>query len=149
VALIRAPRDAVLSYVIRRPHLTVTDALIEYADFYRTAWKARDAFVVGLFDVVTEDFGAVIDEVNARFGTSFRRYDATPEAAQEAIELVEEMNREESGGVVVESQVGRPSEERARQRRELESLLDDPRLAGHMSAAEEWFARYQELHATR
>ncbi len=149
IALIRAPRDAVLSYVIRRPHLTVTDALIEYVDFYRTAWRARDSFVIGVFTQVTEDFGSVIDEVNERFGTTFNRYEATPEASQTAIELVEEMNREESGGVVVESQVGRPSAEREYNRKQLGGLLDEPTVQPHLAAADQWFERYCEQHNAR
>jgi hypothetical protein len=149
IALIRAPRDAVLSYVIRRPHLTVTDALIEYVDFYRTAWRARDSFVIGVFTQVTEDFGSVIDEVNDRFGTAFSPFEATPEASQTAIELVEEMNREESGGVVVESQVGRPSAEREYNREQLGGLLDEPTVQPHLAAADQWFERYCELHNAR
>jgi hypothetical protein len=149
IALIRAPRDAVLSYVIRRPHLTVTDALIEYVDFYRTAWRARDSFVIGVFTQVTEDFGSVIDEVNERFGTTFSPFEATPEASQTAIELVEEMNREESGGVVVESQVGRPSAEREYNREQLGGLLDEPTVQPHLAAADQWFERYCELHNAR
>ena len=61
VALVRAPEDAVPSYLIRRAGLRAEDVLVEYLDFYRTAWPARDAFVVGLFDDVTRDFGTVID----------------------------------------------------------------------------------------
>ncbi|HVL16537.1 MAG TPA: hypothetical protein VM387_01010, partial [Gemmatimonadales bacterium] len=45
--------------------------------------------------------------------TSFRRYDPTPENEARAFRLVEEMNRLETGGEVVESLVGRPSAERA------------------------------------
>ncbi len=149
IALIRDPRDAVLSYVIRRPHLTVADALVEYVDFYRTAWKAKESFVIGRFTQVIEDFGSVIDEVNERFGTTFERYEATPEASQTAIELVEEMNREESGGVVVESQVGRPSAERAEHRQELAGLLDEASIKPHLLSAEEWFARYCERQDSR
>ena len=57
VVLIRQPAGAVSSYLVRRPTLTPEDALVEYLDFYRTAWPARDHFVVGLFDTVVEDFG--------------------------------------------------------------------------------------------
>src|SRR3954447_7440731 len=102
LVLIRQPRDAVLSYLIRRNTLTPHDAVLEYLDFYRTAWPARDGFVVGPFDRVTKDFGGLIDEVSARFGTSFRRFEPTPENEAEAFALVEEMNRLESGGEVVE-----------------------------------------------
>ena len=147
LVLIRQPRDAVLSYLVRRATPTPHDAVLEYLDFYRTAWPVRDRFVVGLFDRVTSDFGAVLEQVNARFGTSFRRYEPTPENEARAFELVEEMNRLETGGEVVESLVGRPSAERSRRKRELEALLDRPRTAARLRDAEKLFDRYVELAA--
>lgn len=149
VVLIRQPRDAVLSYLVRRPTLTPYDALLEYLDFYRTAWPVRGGFVVGLFDVVTSDFGAVIEQVNERFGTSFRRFETTPENEARAFRLVEEMNRLESGGEVVETHVGRPSAERASRKEELRALLDRPRTAARLREAELLFERYVDLAATR
>jgi hypothetical protein len=149
VVLIRRPRDAVLSYLVRRNTLTPYDGLVEYLDFYRTAWRARDGYVVGLFDRVTSDFGAVLDEVNERFGTAFRRYDPTPENEARAFELVEEMNRLETGGEVVEALVGRPSEERARRKEELSALLDRPRTAAKLREADLLYERYVGLTAAR
>ena len=142
IVLIRQPRDAVLSYLVRRPTLTPYDALLEYLDFYRTAWPARDGFVVGPFDRVTSDFGTVLEQVNHRFGTSFRRYEPTPENEARAFELVEEMNRLETGGEVVESLVGRPSTERSRRKEELRALLERPRTAGKLHEAEDLHERY-------
>jgi hypothetical protein len=149
VVLIRRPKDAVLSYLVRRPTLTPYDALVEYLDFYRTAWPARDGFVVAPFDRVTSDFGAVLDEVNARFGTSFRRYEPTPENEARAFRLVEEMNRLETGGEVVESLVGRPSTERSRRKEELRALLARPRTAEKLSAADALYEQYVELATKR
>lgn len=149
VVLVREPRDAVLSYLIRRATLTPDDALLEYLDFYRTAWRVRDGFVVGPFDRVTSDFGAVIDQVNERFGTSFRRFEPTPENEAKAFELVEEMNRLESGGEVVETHVGRPSASRATRKEELRRLLDRPRTAAKLRQAEDVYQRYLELDAAR
>lgn len=142
LVLVRHPRDAVLSYLIRRGTLTPHDAVLEYLDFYRTAWPAREGFVVGPFERVTTDFGGVVDQVNARFGTSFRRFEPTPENEARAFALVEEMNRLETGGEVVESLVGRPSEERARRKEELRDLLDRPATARRLREAEAWYARY-------
>jgi hypothetical protein len=142
LVLIREPRDAVLSYLVRRPTLTPHDAVLEYLDFYRTAWPARHGFVVGPFDRVTSDFGAVLDQVNARFGTSFRPYEPTPENEARAFQLVEEMNRLETGGDVVESLVGRPSTERSRRKEELRALLERPRTAEKLREAEELHERY-------
>jgi len=149
VVLVRRPRDAVLSYLVRRDTLTPYDALVEYIDFYRTAWPARHAFVVAPFDRVTSDFGAVLDQVNERFGTSFRRYDPTPENEARAFELVEEMNRLETGGEVVEALVGRPSAERARRKEQLQALLDRPRTAAKLRAADLIYDDYAELAAAR
>jgi hypothetical protein len=145
VALVRSPGDAVLSYLIRRSNLTAEDAVREYVEFYRTAWAARDGFVVGLFDVVVSDFGTVIDEVNDRCGTRFARYDPTPENEAAAFALVEEMNRLESGGEVVETHVGRPSAERRDRKRELEAVLREPRTMALLRQAEALHADYVQL----
>ena len=149
LVLVRNPREAVLSYLVRRDTLTPHDAVLEYLDFYRTTWPARDGFVVGPFDRVTKDFGGVVDAVNARFGTSFRRFEPTAENEAKAFGLVEEMNRLESGGQVVETHVGRPSEERARRKDELRALLDRPRTAAKLREAEDLYGRYVHLAALR
>jgi hypothetical protein len=145
IALVRAPADAVASYLVRREGLRAEDALVEYLDFYRTAWSARDAFVVGLFDEVTSDFGTVIDRVNERFGTSFARYEATPDNEAAAFELVEEMNRLECRGEVVESHVGRPSAERDHRKQEVAASLRRPRAVRLLGRAQDLDSRYAAL----
>ncbi len=145
IALARAPEQAVPSYLVRRPGLHAEDALVEYLDFYRTAWSARDAFVVGLFDEVTSDFGTVIDRVNQRFGTSFARYHATPSNDAAAFELVEEMNRLECRGEVVETHVGRPSDERELRKAQIAASLRRPRAARLLGRAQELYGQYAAL----
>ena len=129
VALVRAPEDA----------------LVEYLDFYRTAWPARDAFVVALFDDVTRDFGTVIDRVNERFGTSFARYEATTDNEAAAFSLVEEMNRQESRGEVDETKVGRPSAERSARKAAIAASLERPRAARRLGQARELYEQYVAL----
>ena len=142
VVLIRRPAEAISSYLVRRPTLTPADALVEYLDFYRTAWRVHDAFVVGLFDTVVADFGAVIREVNARFGTAFAPYTPTPDNDAEAFALVEEMNRLECRGEVVETHVGRPSAQRSGRKQEILALLQEPRAQRLLREAEELYATY-------
>jgi len=149
VVLIRRPKDALLSYVIRRDTLTPYDAVIEYVDFYQGAWSAREGFVVGLFDQVISDFGAVIDEVNARFGTSFNRFDHTPDNEAAAFALVEEMNRLECRGEVVETHVGRPSAHRSQRKDGLAALLEAPHTAARLGEADRLYERYARLSAAR
>lgn len=149
VVLVRPPRDAVLSVLIRWDSLTPHDAVLAYLDFYRTAWPARSGFVIGLFERVTTDFGAILDEVNERFGTSYARYDPTPSNEAAAFRLVEEMNRLESGGRVVETHVGRPSPERDQRKIHLRALLDQPRTAARLREAENIYNGYAELAGRR
>jgi len=142
VVLIRRPADAVASYLVRRPTLTPDDALLEYLDFYRTAWPARDHFVVGLFEDVVTDFGSVVDAVNRRFGTCFVRYLPTPENEAAAFALVEEMNRLECRGEVVETHVGRPSAQRERRKEEIRTLMRRPRTRRLLAEADQCYQRY-------
>jgi hypothetical protein len=76
LVLIRRPKDAVLSLAIRDP-ISVDQALRYYVSFYETAEKYRDAYVLGLFEEVTEDFGQVIKRINDKFGTTFSRFVTT------------------------------------------------------------------------
>ena len=147
IVLIRQPRDAVLSYLIRRDTLSPDDAVLEYLDFYRTALRVRGAFVVGLFDDVVTDFGAILDSVNARFGTSFTRYEPTAANAEAAFSIVEEMNRKECAGEVRETHVGRPSPERAERKAQLERLLDAPRTTALLRVADDCYQQYVSLAA--
>jgi hypothetical protein len=142
VVLIRQPAGAVSSYLVRRPTLTPEDALVEYLDFYRTAWRARDHFVVGLFDTVVKDFGSVIRRVNERYGTSFVPYEPTGENEAAAFDLVEEMNRLECRGEVVETHVGRPSAQRTARKQEIVALMQRPRTQRLLREAEEIYERY-------
>ena len=148
VVLIREPRDAVTSYLIRRPTLTPRRAFSEYVDFYATAWPAREGFVVGPFDQVVADFGTVITRVNLRFGTTFRPYRPTPEGVRAAMERVEELNRLECDGELVETHVGRPSAARDRRKAEIGELVRnplDPRLRALADRAERTYQAYLDL----
>jgi hypothetical protein len=148
VVLVRDPVDAVSSYLIRRPTLTPARAVTEYLDFYETAWPARHGFVVGLFDQVVNDFGAVLAMVNARFGTSFREFTTTPEAVQATMARVEELNRLECKGELVETHVGRPSSEREDRKSQVAALLHAPgdlRLRRLLDRAEASHEAYRDL----
>ena len=145
IVLARPPRDAVLSYLIRRDTLSPDDALLEYLDFYRTALRVRGAFIVGLFDEVTTDFGAVLERVNTRFRTTFVRYEPTADNAAAAFRIVEDMNRRECAGELRETHVGRPSPQRTARKSALESLLDAPGTAALLGEADACYQRYVDL----
>ena len=71
LVLLRRAEPAVISHVIRNPDLPVRSVLRGYLRFYETVAPARHEIVVGTFEEVTTDLGAVIGRVNDRFGTAF------------------------------------------------------------------------------
>lgn len=87
LVLIREPQGAVLSQVVREPWVTVSGALIAYSRFYTCLVPYRDRFVVGEFEQVTTDFGAVVRRLNTRFGTSFAEFAHTEARVREVLDF--------------------------------------------------------------
>lgn len=95
--LIRDPYDAVVSGVALGKQIQMEehgvdapiqrvpfqDHLWAWNTFYRSLMLHRDRLLVAPLGAVVEDMGRVIDRVNERFGTSFERFDHTPEAVAE------------------------------------------------------------------
>jgi hypothetical protein len=77
--VVREPHGALLSQLVREPDVDLLDALYAYRRFHRSLLPYRDAFVVADFREVTADFGAVVQRMNDKFGTSFGVFGGTPE----------------------------------------------------------------------
>jgi hypothetical protein len=88
LAVIREPQGAILSQLTREPWVTLRDALVAYARFYERLLPYRGKLVVADFEQVTEDFGAVIRDVNARFGTEFAEFEPTEQNVRQCLELI-------------------------------------------------------------
>ncbi len=111
--LIREPRDAVLSLLIRRPALTPLQAFRSWVDFYIRVEPLAERFVVGTFEEATSAFGSVTDRVNIRFNTAFRHFESTEANLRACRELIERMDRQDrERGKLNEFTVARPSAER-------------------------------------
>lgn len=146
VVLVRHPRDAVVSYVIREG-ITVREALRQYVLYYHSIWGLREHFAVAKFSDVTDDFGRIIGHLNRDFGTSFAEFDSDGDSLGRALALVEALERSDSGGVVRDSHVARPSRLRNGQAEELKGVYAGPKLARIRRRAEclfEAYCRYAE-----
>ncbi len=77
LVIVREPEDAILSYLIRTPAISMRGALRGYVRFHRPLLAYRDRLVVATFHQVTTDLAAAITRVNERFGSSFRTFDPT------------------------------------------------------------------------
>ena len=87
---IREPEAAVVSCVIREPYLTPAVVLAAWTRFYERLLPYRGGMVVGDFARVTTDLGALIEELNSRFGTAFVPFRHTPENVERVFEFIEE-----------------------------------------------------------
>lgn len=91
IVLVRDPVDTVISnrglqlQIAARegtegpPHVPYDRQLRTWTAWYERLAPVHDRAVVAPFEVVTDDFGRVVDAVNARFGTDFARFDHTEE----------------------------------------------------------------------
>jgi hypothetical protein len=143
IVLIRDPREAALSLVVRLPHLSVRQALAGYLRFYGPLLPLRPALVVAPFQTVVSDFGSVIREVNRRFGTVFVEFAHTEENVSRVMALIEKGDRREFGdGIEFERAVGRPSEVRTRMKEAREREYRSPSLAGLRDRADRTYRAF-------
>jgi hypothetical protein len=142
LVLIRKPRDAVLSFAIRDP-ISVDQALKYYISFYETVEKYRDAYVLGLFEEVTEDYGQVIGRINEKFGTAFSLFRHDEQNVSKVFAGMETRARKVYGDEtpMLERKVGRPSAVRERTKHEIEYDLDNPKRQKLIAEAEAVYNR--------
>ena len=140
LVLIRKPKDAVLSFAIRDP-ITVDQALRYYISFYETSEKYRDAYVLGLFEEVTEDFGEVIRRINNRFKTNFAPFTHDERNVDGVFARIEKNSRKRFGEMSMENRASRPFASREKLKREVEYELENPKRRDLISRADAVYER--------
>jgi hypothetical protein len=140
LVLMRKPKDAVLSFAIRDP-ISVDQALRYYLSFYETVEEYRDAYVLGLFEEVTEDFGEVIRRINDRFGTVFSPFSHDERNVEDVFARIEKNSRKRFGETSLEDKVSRPFASREKLKREVGYELEDQKRRDLISRAETVYDR--------
>lgn len=158
LVVIREPRGAVLSQLVREPDVDLLDALHAYKRFHASLMPFREAFVVADFREVTSDFGAVIRRMNDKYGTSFGVFAGTPSELSRCRQLIErrptlspyllgfesgevtlaelEAHLAELPGGATGEPVWIPSRSRELAKTALEGLWSSPRVASARAGAE-------------
>jgi hypothetical protein len=140
LVLIRKPKDAVLSFAIRDP-ISFDQALRYYLSFYETVEEYRDAYVLGLFEEVIEDFGEVIRRINHRFGTTFSSFSHDELNVDGVFARIEKNSRKRFGETSLENKVSRPFASREKLKREVGYELENPKRKVLISKAETVYDR--------
>lgn len=143
IVLIRNPRDAILSLLVRAPHISAEQTLKDYISFYGSIAPYRDKFVVGRFEEVTRNFGEVIRRVSAHFGTNFKSFEHTQQNVQKVFQIVDEMDKQDTGlNEVKEETVARPSAYREKMKSGAEAKLETPKARRLLLEAEEVYRMF-------
>ncbi len=148
LVLIRDPADACIELVIAKAYLTLRQALRGYVRFYGPLLRHRDRFVVGIFSEVITNFGAVMERVNRRYGTTFTPFQHTEENVRACFETMEGYWRGRmEPGSLLERKVGRPSEFREQLKAAMRPEYERPALAGARDRAETMYRTWLRMAA--
>lgn len=128
VLIVRAPADAVCSFVQREKVVSLRQTLRMWIKFHEALLPYKENIVVTTFDSATTDFGAVIARVNENWGTDFSPFEHSEKNVKACFEAIERRNAERyGGGRLVESSVARPSIARKNEKFELMRGFEDRR----------------------
>lgn len=101
MVLLRAPKDACLSYValsyqisdvdiqaevIERAKNDLINNLRSYKTFYENVLRVGDGVIIADFNLVTTDYGEVIRRLNRRYGTNFPIYESNKDNEAEVFD---------------------------------------------------------------
>lgn len=119
--LIREPKDAVLSLIIRENGLPISVGLKKYLRFYKKVYPHKDRCLIVSFEDVINNYGSVIERVNRKFGTRFKIYHHNEKNNAIVFNKIEDMERDYSGARFNETKVSRPSALRDKLKKKIEA----------------------------
>lgn len=109
ILLIRRPEDAVISFIIREPCLSLEKALKYWIHFHERLLKDKNSYIIADFNEITKDFGTVIQRVNQYFGTNFGVFSHTKENVNQCFSEMESFQKKIHSNQVRELSIPRPS----------------------------------------
>lgn len=86
LVIIRHPKDAVSSAVVREPHISIRAYLKRYLSFYNTIMPYREQFVMVQFEEATEHVDLVIELINKKYQTNFKVFEYSSDNIQQVKE---------------------------------------------------------------
>jgi hypothetical protein len=140
LVVIRRAGDAVASLCVAADYLRPAAGLREWLRFYRYVEPHRNGFVLATFDEVTSDFGAVLQRVNARFGTEFPDFVHTEAAAAEVFDSLETYSLRKDGAIR-EQAIARPSDVRRQRNQAVRAAMTNGRCKTLLAEADDVYDR--------
>jgi hypothetical protein len=145
IVLLRAPEEAVLSFLVFHPAISTSQAMHTWLRFYTPLLPFKDRFVLARFETVVSDFGRVIRSVNERFGTGFREFEHTEENVKACFAVMDQRERAKLSKSWVEETVARPSAWRDERKEAIRSQFQGAAVADLRSRLQEVYATFESL----
>lgn len=136
LVIIRHPKDAVSSAVVREPHLSVRAYLKRYQSFYKAIMPYREKFVMAQFHEATDQMDLLIETINKKFQTNFKVFNYAPENIRQVKEQMQ-LRLEQVGGQANQSYLPNEAKEQAKKR------VDFSNNEKLLKACEEIYMAYQ------
>jgi hypothetical protein len=129
--IVRDPVQTTLAHMVRRG-IPAKPALKSWIGYHERILPCREGMLVASFDAVTTDFGAVIRELNARFGTDFEEFRHIEPNVSRVFERIERRNRDRYAPGIEEGarSLARPAANREALKIARQGELEAERLAG-------------------
>lgn len=113
VILIRNPKDAIISLVIRENHITLKQAINAYITFYESLLVHKNKILIADFSTIINDFPSIILNINSRFNLNLNNYSQNNKLNNETVfKEIENINKGFNKNSLVETMVSRPSDTR-------------------------------------
>ncbi len=92
VLVLRAPEEAVASFMVFQGSLNADIYLKAYIRFHRLLLPYREKIIVASFETVTSDMNRVIEAINSRYDKDFSLIDSLPEREDEIFAKLKDVN---------------------------------------------------------
>ncbi len=113
VILIRNPKEAIISLVIRENHITLNQAINAYKAFYQCLLVHKNKILIAHFSAIINDLPSIITNINSRFNLNLNNYSQGNKLNNETVfKEIENINKSFNKNSLIETMVSRPSETR-------------------------------------
>ena len=130
IAIIRLPKNAILSYIVRFSSFTddrvielIDDRLKKYIDFYQKIIIYKERLVIADFETLTTAYESVIQQVNNKYNTNFNLFYCNEQNTKQVFEQMNWLSRQKFGHIN-ENAVSRPSISKEKAKEELEQYFE-------------------------
>lgn len=136
--LIRHPRDAIASLVLRDPNISISQAINSYVHFYQAIYNYKESFIVANFEEIINNYSSVITRINNKFKTNLGSITPKGRDLEKIFELIESFE-------TVENKRSRPSEHKNKLKKQIIEEIECSKYKEDMLIAVKIYHTYLSL----